>query len=241
MSKNKFLPRIAVATLLVGSLFASSAHAIQFTYLDPAYEQDIYTGALPTGWGPGFAWSSSGNMVLRGNSTLYEYSLTDDIVVSGTDVHSFITRPVANLGSGYGMTNGTDGFVYANTSRGVQQIDLSTWSITQTFNTSARGTYGIGTLPDGRIVHNDSYKIWILDPTTGVDTMIYNHGSFVDDIAISPTQVYGFPGGARSDQLDGLPRSLLLATTTQEPPSNSHHNAEMPPSSSLHKRCSPEM
>ncbi len=187
MNKNKILPRVAVAALLASSLLTSSAYAIQFTYLDPAYKQDIYTGVLPTSWGPGFAWSSAGNMVLRGNRTLYEYNLTDDLIVNGTNVHSFTMRSVAGLGSGYGMTNGTDGFVYANTNLGVQQIDLSSWSVTQTYNTSAGGTYGIGTLPDGRIVHNDNNRIWILDPVSGVDTMVYNHGSFVDDIAISPT------------------------------------------------------
>ena len=187
MNKNKILPRVAVAALLAGSLLASSAQAIQFTYLDPAYEQDIYTGVLPTSWGPGFAWSSAGNMVLRSNSSLYEYSLTDNAVVNGTNVHGYTPRSIAGLGSGYGMTNGTDGFVYANTSRGVQQIDLSTWSVTRTYNSNGRGTYGIGTLPDGRIVHNDNNRIWVLDPVTGVDTVIYNHGSFVDDIAISPT------------------------------------------------------
>ena len=179
--------KLAAATLIVGSTLFTSAHAVQFSYLDPAYEQDIYTADLPTGWGPGFAWNDAGNMILRGSNVLYEYSLADDTVYNGTDVHSYTAHAIAGLGFGYGMTNGTDGYVYANTSSGIQQIDLNTWTVTQTFAGSTGGTYGIGTLPDGRIVHNDNYRIWILDPTTGVDTLVYSQASFIDDIAVSPT------------------------------------------------------
>jgi hypothetical protein len=202
------LPRIAAAILITGSTLFSSAQAVQFSYLDPAYEQDIYTGVLPTGWGPGYAWSDGGNMVLRGNGTLYEYSLTDDTVYNGTDVHSYTTHAIAGLSSGYGMTNGTDGFVYANTTSGVQQINLDTWAVTETFVGSAAGYYGIATLPDGRIVHNDSQsQIWVLDPTTGIDTMIFDHVTFVDDIAVSPTGEIFLAG------LDGSPDITVISDT----------------------------
>lgn len=190
--KRSILKKIGLSSAMGFSAIAllvlpNTASAVQFSYLDPGYTQEIYTGSISTGWGPGFAWNSAGNMVLRGNNVLYEYSLTADTTYQGTSVHSYTTHTVSGLGwGGYGMTTGLDGYAYANTSSGVARIDMNTWTAT-TFAGSAGGYYGIATLADGRIVHSDNYGIYVLDPVTGVDTLIYSSPSFIDGIAIAPT------------------------------------------------------
>jgi hypothetical protein len=190
--KRSVLKKIALGSVLgfsaaVLSLVPNTASAVQFSYLDPGYTQEIYTQGIPTGWGPGFAWTSSGNMVLHGDGNFYEYSSTADTVYNGTNVHSVTATHSLPSGYGYGMTNGTDGFAYTNTSAGISQVNMNAWTTT-TFAGSAGGYYGIGTLPDGRIVHNSSSsQIYVLNPTTGTDTLIYSSPSFIDGLAIAPT------------------------------------------------------
>lgn len=179
---------LALAVVAGTSAVSGSAMAAQFSYLDPGYTQEIYTRGIPTGWGPGFAWTDEGNMVLRGDGRFYEYSATADTVYNGTNVHSIVaTHSVANISSGYGMTTGLDGFAYTNSWNGIGRVDMNTWTATH-FAGSAGGYYGISTLPDGRIVHNTGgSQIFVLNPTTGVDTLIYSAPSFIDGIAVAPT------------------------------------------------------
>ncbi|MFQ5508831.1 MAG: hypothetical protein ACE5FN_05785 [Leptospirillia bacterium] len=176
----------------------------QFTYLETGLCQDIVAGPLPALWGPGFAWTTSGHMVLRGDTdSLFEYSLTEDLLVHGTPVRSYMEHPMPGLGYGVGLTNGTDGYFYANTSNGVARIDPLTWSFVH-FPESVQGDFGMGALPDGRIVHGGyswdgitwTEGIYRFDPATGSDVLIYSPmttsewGSwptFFDDLAIAPT------------------------------------------------------
>ncbi|MBI5586936.1 MAG: PEP-CTERM sorting domain-containing protein [Deltaproteobacteria bacterium] len=186
MKRRWFKGLLIFSALAALTAVSSPAMAVQFSYLDPGYTQEIYTGSIPTGWGPGYTWKG-GNLVLRGGNTLYEYSAAPAATVNGTAVHTATSHVISSgLAAGYGMTTGLDGFAYANTSNGVAKIDLNTWTAT-TYAGSAGGYYGIGTLPDGRIVHSDTNNIWVLNPTTGTDTKIYTAGSFIDGITVSPT------------------------------------------------------
>lgn len=186
--KRFIAPGVLSAALLLGA-GVNSASADQYSYLEPGLTQDIFTGPLPADWGPGFSWSAAGNLILRSNNMMSEYSLTDDAVVNGTAVHSYTSHAVSGLSSGYGTTNGLDGYVYANSSSGLAQVNISTWTAT-VLPGSAGGYYGVGTLPDGRIVYSDSggsTNIYVYDVGAGTNTLIYNAGSFVDDLAVSNT------------------------------------------------------
>lgn len=177
----------AIAALAAVS---TPAMADQFSYLDPGYTQEIYTGPTSSsgGYTLGLAFGSGGNLIIRSDygSNLYEYSLTADSVYNGTSVHSYTTHAVSGLPNGRGMTNGTDGYIYANTSSGVARIDTTTWTATVMPGTAA-GSYGIGTLPDGRIVHTTSGgQTWVFNPVTGTDTLIHS-GLGIDGVTISNT------------------------------------------------------
>jgi len=172
--------------LLLGVVIAQGAEANQYSYLDPAYQQEIYTGNLATGWGPGFSWNSSGQLLLRGNNNIYEYSATANTTVNGTSVHGYVTHAVSGLGSGYATVNHPDGYVYATSSGGLQQIDLNTWTAT-TLAGTVGGYYGIGVLPDGRIAYSDTQRIFVYNPVGGTNTQVYDAGSFVDQISVTNT------------------------------------------------------
>jgi len=161
--------------------------AQQFSYLDPAYAQDTYTASIPTGWGPGYGWTSAGNMVLHGQGFMYEYSLTDTSTVNGTPVHSIVATHNLGIGSTYGMTTGLDGTFYVQGAVGLYSVNPVTWAATLLPGTSG-GYYGIGTLPDGRIVYADSGNvIRTYNPTNGSNAVLYSAGTFIDGITVSPT------------------------------------------------------
>lgn len=172
--------------VFLGLVVAQGVQAGQFSYLDPAYQQEIYTGPLATGWGPGFSWDNSGHMLLRGNNVLYEYSATANTTVNGTSVHGYTAHSVAGLGIGFATVNGLDGYVYATSSSGLQRIDLNTWSAT-TLAGTAGGYYGVGSLPDGRIAYSDMQRIYVYNPVSGTNTLIYDAGAFVDQISVTNT------------------------------------------------------
>lgn len=189
--KRKLLKGALVFSMLAAlAVVSSPAMADQFSYLDPGYTQEIYTGPTDTSgeYTLGLAYGSGGNLIIRGDygTTLYEYSLTADTVINGTSVHSYTSHAVAGLSYGRGMTNGLDGYIYANTSAGVTRIDTTTWTATVMPGTSA-GSYGISTLPDGRIVHTTSGgQTWLFNPVTGTDTLIHS-GLGIDGVAVSNT------------------------------------------------------
>jgi len=186
---KKFIaPGVLSAALLLGA-GVQSASADQFSYLEAGLTQEIYTGPLPASWGPGFSWNAAGNLIARSNNMMYEYNLTADSVYNGTNVHSYTAHAVSGLTSGYGTTNGLDGYVYANSNAGLARVDINTWTATVMPGTVG-GFYGVGTLPDGRIVYNNSAgssSIYVYDPVSGTNTMIHNAGSFVDDLAVANT------------------------------------------------------
>ena len=195
--KNSLSPlsRVLAAGLAAAGA-ASSATAQQFANLDPGYQQQIYTGPLQSGEG-GFAWTSTGSLLTRWGSNIVEYNLAaTPNLHQGTTAHGVNTvHPVAGLGgvgNGVGLTNGLNGYVYANTTSGLQRIDLTSWTATTVAPVSSSG-YGITTLPDGRIAYTDSSgagsNVYLYNPSTNTNTHIYTApaGVLIDGMAAGPT------------------------------------------------------
>jgi len=160
MKKLAMMPAVCAILFFAAALFfANSAHAIQFDVLAPGYSQEIYAAPLTPNQEAGMAWTSTNNLLTRAGSTIFEYNPTQNAVVNGTNVHGVLaTHPIAGLNSsGYGITNGKDGFVYAATGSGLQRFNPANWALPAQ---SLAGTFGgngwgITTLSDGPIVYSD--------------------------------------------------------------------------------------
>jgi hypothetical protein len=182
---------------------ASAAHAAQFSYLDPGYNQEIYTGPLVGG--PGMAWTSSNNLLTRNGSDIIEYSLTQNAVHQGTNIHgSTVTHSVSGLSfTGYGIANGKDGYIYAVTNYGLQRFNPSNWAApAQSLPGTVGGQgYGITTLPDGRIVYSDgsnNSNVYLYNPSSGNNTLIYTANYLIDDMEAGPGGVIALAGQSNS-------------------------------------------
>jgi hypothetical protein len=171
-----------------------AANADQFNFLDSGYQQQIYTGPLQSGEG-GFAWTSGGALLTRWGSNIVEYQPAQTVNLhQGTNAHAVQTvHAVAGLGgSGVGLTNGLNGYIYANSSIGLQRINPATWTATTVAATSNQG-YGITTLPDGRIAYTDSdgsgSRVYLYNPSTNINTQIYTApaGVLIDGMVAGPT------------------------------------------------------
>ena len=186
-----------VSLVLVAGLAAAcgvrSATAAQFANLDSNYQQQIFTGALHSGEG-GFAWTSTGALLTRWGSNIVEYDLNQTPNLhQGTNAHAVQTvHPVPGLGgNGVGLTNGLNGYIYANTTVGLQRIDPVTWTAVTVAAVGSQG-YGITTLPDGRIAYTDSNgsgsNIYLYNPSTNSNNLIYTapSGVLIDGMAAGP-------------------------------------------------------
>jgi hypothetical protein len=149
------------------------------------------------------AWTSSNNLLTRAGSTIIEYGPTQNAVVNGTNVHASIaTHPITGLAStGYGLTNGKDGYIYAATGVGLQRFNPSNWAApAQSLAGTVGGNgWGITTLPDGRIAYSDgggTSNIYIYDPVAATNTLIYTAPELVDDIEAGPTGAIALAGHA---------------------------------------------
>ena len=194
---NRLIALRVMTLLAIAAAFASPAHAVQFTTLNPAYAQQIYTGPLVGG--PGMAWTGSGHLLTRNGSDLIEYDPLASAVHQGTNIHPAIaTHTITGLlSAGYGITNGTDGFIYANTGNGLQRIDPTTWTVTTPFanlpgitSVNPGGGYGVTTLPDGRIAYvagSGTNEVYVYDPVAMTNSLIYTAITLIDDIQASPT------------------------------------------------------
>ena len=169
------------------SMGTSSAFAVQFPTLDPAYVQEIYTGPLVGG--PGMAWTTSGALLTRNGSDILEYSLSQNTVHQGTNVHGFVTHTISGLfTSGYGMANGHDGYIYTTTAAGLQRFDPNNWASSAQFLSGTVGGqgYGIHVLPNGKIAYvagGGTNEVYVYDPVLATNTLIYTASALVDDIA----------------------------------------------------------
>jgi hypothetical protein len=181
---------LSVATLLATVFSAGPAQAIQFSYLDPGYTQEIYAGPLIPGQEAGMAWNTGNNLLTRAGSTIIEYSLTQNTSYQGTSLHGVIaTHSIAGLSStGYGMTNGNDGYIYAVTGSGLQRFDPGNWlAPAQTLTGVGGPGYGITTLADGRIAYaaGSGSDVYVYDPVNLTNTLIYTANTLIDDMAAS--------------------------------------------------------
>jgi len=170
---------------LVSAIQSSESPSRQFSMIDTELTQDIVADNtfFPGYGGIGLAWSPNGNLLRRGFNFITEYNLTQDKVVHATPVFSVKTiHYVLGLPGGYGMTNGTDGYIYANSSMGLYRVDPTTWTAVQVAPNGYH--YGIGTLPDGRIVNEGTgvSEILIYDPATQMQNHLYTPNSGVDDL-----------------------------------------------------------
>jgi hypothetical protein len=183
--------QVASAALFLPALLGgAAAHAVQFSFLNPAYVQEIYAGPLIPGQEAGMAWTAGSNLLTRAGSTIVEYSLTQNTVYQGTNLHGVsATHAIAGLNSsGYGMTNGTDGYIYVVTGTGLQRFDPGNWgAAAQNLTSTAGPGYGITTLADGRIAYaaGSGSDVYVYDPLNLTNTLIYTANAFIDDMAAS--------------------------------------------------------
>lgn len=189
---------LALAALL---LLTTAAHAVQFNVLDPGFVQEIYAAPLTPNQEAGMAWTSSNNLLTRAGSTIIEYSPTQNSVVNSTNLHAPIaTHPISGLVStGYGLTNGKDGFIYAATGSGLQRFNPNNWAApAQSLAGTVGGNgWGITTLPDGRIAYSDgggTSNIYVYDPVGATNTLIYTAPELIDDIEAGPTGAIALAG-----------------------------------------------
>lgn len=180
-------------SVIVSMIIASSANAAQFSYLDPGYVQEIYAGPLTPNQEAGMAWTVGGNLLTRAGSSIIEYNLTQNTTYQGTSLHGAIaTHAISGLNySGYGMTNGTDGYIYAITGSGLQRFNPGNWAAPAQNLTSVYSPgWGITTLSNGKIAYaggGGSTDIYVYDPTNLTNSLIYSASTLIDDMAASST------------------------------------------------------
>jgi hypothetical protein len=153
------------------------------------------------------AWTSGGNLLTRAGSVIIEHSLTQNTTYQGTNLHGVTaTHPIAGLSStGYGITNGKDGYIYAVTGTGLERFNPSNWAApAQSLPGTVGGNgWGITTLMDGRIAYSDGgspSKIYVYDPVGGTNNLIYTSagGVQVDDIEASTNNYIALAGHSNS-------------------------------------------
>ena len=179
-------------------LAAAPAMAVQFTYLDPGYVQEIYAG--PNVGLPG-AWTSTNEMLARKSNVpdILEYSATQNTVYQGTNLHGVTaTHTIAGLAMGNNLTKAKNGFLYLPTTAGLQRVDPNNWATPAVTVTGAGGPgYGVNSLPNGNIVYaagGGSNDIRIYNPTSNLDSLVYTAPTLVDDIETSPTGIIALAG-----------------------------------------------
>jgi hypothetical protein len=158
-------------------LAAGSVEAVQFSYLDPLYTQQIYAG--PNVGLPG-AWTSANQLLARKGLVpdILEYNATPNAVYQGTNVHGVaVTHTIAGLAAGNNLAKATNGFLYLPTSAGLQRVDPNNWATPAVTVTTASGPgYGVNTLPNGNVVYAagpGSTDIRIYNPTLNTDTSVF--------------------------------------------------------------------
>ena len=187
MKRSLFI--LALVWLL--TLTVSGVQAVQFPYLDPTYNQQIFSGTNAY-MGVLGAWTPGGNLLSRSGSSILEYSSSPNVTYQSTLIHSAVIHNISGLsGGGYGITNGLDGYVYADTPAGLQRFDPTNWAApAQSLPGTQAGLYGITTLPDGRIAYSDgtnSSNVWLYNPGTSTNTLIYTGTSLIDGMVSGPT------------------------------------------------------
>jgi len=181
---------------LVAPIQTAASPGRTFSLIDPEFQQEVVDG--PYG-GVGTAWTANKNLLRRVSNRIVEYNLTQDRIVNGTALYSVkTTHIVPGLPPGHGITNGTDGFLYTNSPNGLYRIDPNTWTAVRV--ASQGNYYGIGTLPDGRIVRQSQggRSVWVYNPADGSNRSLYYEGSFIDDLTTTSGGLIGLASLSRA-------------------------------------------
>ncbi len=190
-----------VPALIYLVLATTPAPAVQFSFLDPAYTQQIYAG--PNVGLPG-AWTSANQMLARKGGTspppdILEYDATQTAVYQGTNLHGVAaTHTITGLASGNNLTMAKNGFLYLPTTAGLQRVDPNNWAAPAVTVTTVTGPgYGVNALPNGNVVYGaggGSNDIHIYNPTSFADTLVYTAPALIDDIETSSTGLIALAG-----------------------------------------------
>lgn len=177
------------AAVLLSLSQATPARAIQYSYLDPNYSQQIYAAPLTPNQEAGMAWTTAGNLLTRAGDKILEHSLTQNATTNGTNVHGVtVSHTITGLStSGYGMTTGFDGKIYTVTGSGLERFDPNNWAAPATLLPGSVGGpgWGVTTMSNGNIAYSDSANIYVYDPVAFTNTLIYTSNAQVDDIEAS--------------------------------------------------------
>ncbi len=222
------------AVLAAIATFGVSANAAQFSYLDPAYTQEIYTGPLVGG--PGMAWTGGNNLLTRNGSDILEYSPTQNVTYQSTSLHSAIaTHSIAGLNSsGYGLVKGTDGYIYTPTGSGLQRFDPNNWvAPAQSLAGTAGGQgYGVTSLSNGKIIYvagGGTNEVYSYDPSSATNTLLYTAPTLLDDIEANSSGVIALAGqGNNSIILIDSAGSVLTSFATSGFPTAWHSATARP-------------
>lgn len=200
--------RVLFASLvcLTCLLMAAPVPAAQFSFLDPAYTQEIYAG--PNVGAPG-AWTGTNQLLARKAFVpdILEYSATQNNIYQGTNVHdpsgTGTTHMIANLASGVNLTMATNGFLYLPTSVGLQRVDPNNWAAPAvTVTPFGSPGWSVNSLPNGNIVYaagGSSTNIHIYNPNTNLDSLVYTSPGLIDDIETSITGLIALAGQGNNE------------------------------------------
>ena len=196
--------RVAVALMvtMVATLLSGTTWAAQYSYLDPGYTQEIYTGPGVGGVG---AWTSSGALLERVGANLLECSLTQSGTYMSTPIHPVtVTHTISGLDpTGVGLTVGHDGYIYTPTSSGLYRVDPNNWAAAavQLVTTAGGMGYGVTTLTDGRIAYSDGYgnsTVYLYNPSNGSNLAIYSANFLIDDMEAGLGNIIALAGQSNS-------------------------------------------
>jgi len=139
------------------------------------------------------AWTSTNELLTRNGSDILEYSPTQNTTHQGTSLHGVVaTHTITGLSNtGYGMTNGLDGYIYTVTGAGLERFNPSNWAApAQLMPGSVGGAgYGVTTMPDGRIAYSDGSSgsnVYIYDPVASTNSLIYSANYLIDGMVAGP-------------------------------------------------------
>ncbi len=203
---NTYRILLGALAALTGFIPTRPAPAVQFSFLDPAYTQQIYAG--PNIGAPG-AWTATNQLLARKAFVpdILEYSATQNNVYQGTNVHdpsgTGTIHTIANLASGVNLTMATNGFLYLPTSAGLQRVDPNNWATPAvTVTTFGSPGWSVNSLPNGNIVYagnGTSTDIHIYNPSTNADSLVYTSPGLIDDIETSTTGLIALAGQGNNE------------------------------------------
>jgi hypothetical protein len=157
-----------------------------FVSVDVGYKADFFAGGLDA---TGLTFDLAGNLIRRSGdgTTLYFYG-PGTALNHGAPEHTIVnTVSRADLSSGWGIAR-KGATLYAPAGGNLWGIDLAT--LTPFMLPDAAGNtgafYGLKVAPNGNLVYNAGNTVREYDFATSTSSLLYNSGTFIDDVAIAP-------------------------------------------------------